>query len=72
MGVTVYLFMFFFILKPGACVTYLQMKKEKETPTCLVKRHRNSRNPKKIPDFLGAVIEGSLVSWCHWSQNTGL
>ena len=72
MGVTVYLSMFFYF-ETGACVTYLQRKKEKEAPTCLVKRHRNSRDPKKIPGFGGggAVIEGSLVSWCHWSQNTG-
>ena len=37
----------FFILKPGAYVIYLQMKKEKETPTCLMKRYRNSEIPRK-------------------------
>ena len=73
MGVTVYLFMFFYFETRGICYLFTN-EKGKRNPYLSDEEIQKLRNPKKISGFGGggAVIEGSLVSWCCWSQNTGL
>ena len=49
-------------------------EKGKRSPYLSGEETQKLKKSQENPWFGGggcAVIEGSLVSWCHWSQNTG-
>ena len=72
-GVTVYLFMLFYSATMGTYYVSTN-EKEKRKPYVAGKETGTARlrNAPRNPLVGREVVEGSRVSWCRWSQNTGI